>query len=413
MAFPINKNQALKQKHFQLSSMSMVNALGTDNSEIFRCITSSAAQNYSSFNSAILGKKFPIAGIETPLPEVPQRLSSYNSRNFALSLKCLEPMLPEINSLIEKFGPSRIAVIMGTSTSGIQEGEDAIRERLNTGNLPADYSYSQQEIGSVSSGISAALELSGPSYTVSTACSSSAKVFGSAMGLLDSGLCDAAIVGGVDTLCGLTLNGFGSLELLSDKVSSPFSKNRSGINIGEAACIFLLTKEPGGIQLLSVGESSDAYHFSSPDPEGKGAAAAIQSALEQAGLSAGEINYLNLHGTGTNHNDLAEAIAVANTFGDSVSCSSTKPYVGHTLGASGATELGFTWLILKEYLKSGRKELHLPLHLFDGEYDENLPRINLITKETYLSGLKSACCISNSFGFGGSNCSVIISAGLK
>jgi 3-oxoacyl-[acyl-carrier-protein] synthase-1 len=220
-------------------------------------------------------------------------------------------------------------------------------------------------------------------------------------------LCDAVITGGFDSLCKLTINGFSSLELVSDEVTNPFSRNRKGITIGEGGAVFLLERtdahelEPDAVCLCGVGESSDAYHISSPDPSAKGAIAAIRAALDAAGLCPEDIDYINLHGTGTLHNDAMEARAMRSVFGESKPCSSTKPLVGHMLGASGATEIAFCWMALRD------SQCRLPPHLFDGERDPELPVMNLVSVgDTSVCPLRYT--LSNSFGFGGSNCAVVL-----
>ena len=204
------------------------------------------------------------------------------------------------------------------------------------------------------------------------------------------------IAGGADSLCGLTVNGFASLEALSDNPCLPFSANRDGINLGEAAALFLVTPETGGIQLSGYGETSDAYHISAPRPDGSGAAAAMQQALDMARLPSSAIDYLNLHGTATRQNDSMEAIAVSQLFGNTLPCSSTKPLTGHTLGACGALEAAFCWLTLD----AGR----IPPQVNDGQFDPELPELN------YATALNRKClrALSNSFAFGGNNIALLL-----
>ncbi|MCB0337394.1 MAG: beta-ketoacyl-ACP synthase, partial [Bdellovibrionales bacterium] len=267
------------------------------------------------------------------------------------------------------------------------------------------YAYSQQELGSVADGLRDLYGLEGISLTVSTACSSSAKAFKTARLLLQSNVADAVLVGGVDSLCEMTLRGFHSLELTASQLCNPFSRNRDGINIGEGAAIFVLTKETGGIQLLGVGESSDAYHMSAPEPSGQGAIAAMHAALKEAELTPDDIRYLNLHGTGTAHNDSAESRAVEAVFTDCLpACSSSKPLFGHTLGAAGAIELGVCWSLFDEE----RSGIAFPVHVWDGVQDSELPRLPLIAESHVQDRVGPCYCMSNSFAFGGSNCSVVL-----
>jgi 3-oxoacyl-[acyl-carrier-protein] synthase-1 len=291
--------------------------------------------------------------------------------------------------------------VLGTSTSGIEAGEAAIEAFTRTGRMPAGYHYRQQEIGTAAEFAARYLELTGLRYTISTACSSSAKAFASAWRLLEAGRCDAAIVGGVDSLCKLTLNGFDSLESLAPDLCNPFSVHRRGINIGEGACVFVLSKRPSAIRLCGVGESSDGYHISAPDPSGRGAEAAIRAALEQAGAAPAAVGYVNLHGTATPKNDEMESEVVARIFGFEVPCSSTKPLIGHTLGAAGAQELGFCWLALTD----ANAERRVPPHRWDGARDPKLPAINLAGRGTVW---ERDLMVSNSFAFGGNNAAIAI-----
>jgi 3-oxoacyl-[acyl-carrier-protein] synthase-1 len=245
---------------------------------------------------------------------------------------------------------------------------------------------------------------------ISTACTSSARALLSARRLLDMNLCDAVLCGGVDSLCKLTLNGFSSLEAVSNQRCNPFSINRSGINIGEAAVVFLMTREASGdhrIALLGAGASSDAHHISAPEPSGRGAQQAMQKALDNAKLHASDINYLNLHGTATQHNDAMESLAVNALFPEGVPCSSTKPLTGHTLGAAGALEAAFCWLALSPE----NRDRQLPPHVWDGQADTGLPALRWVTPGDTLQQNSSRRLMSNSFAFGGNNVSLIIGDG--
>ncbi|MGS0535647.1 beta-ketoacyl synthase N-terminal-like domain-containing protein [Pseudoalteromonas sp. SaAl2] len=246
--------------------------------------------------------------------------------------------------------------------------------------------------------ISLYLGVKGPAMTLSTACSSSAKAFATAQELIAADLADVAIVGGVDSLCGMTVNGFTALASTSAGISNPSSKNRDGINLGEAAALCIVEKQ-GTIKLLGVGESSDAHHMSAPHPQGEGAVAAMRAALSRAGYQPSDVDYVNLHGTATPKNDEMEAIAVAEVFGTDTPCSSSKGMIGHTLGAAGATEIGLCWLLLGD-------DEFAP-HIWDGEADPALPTINLVPVGAK-SETKIKTCLSNSFAFGGNNVSVLI-----
>ena len=302
-----------------------------------------------------------------------------------------------------RVGRRRMGVFLGTSTSGIGQTELAYRRRDPvTGALPADFHYaSTHNPYSVSDFVRRYFELEGPAMAVSSACSSSAKVFASARRMLQAGLIDAAIVGGVDSLCLTTLCGFDSLGLLSSRPCRPFDTARDGISIGEAAAFVLLERVPDSLDanavlLRGVGESSDAYHMSSPHPQGLGARLAMQQALDSAGLQAAQIDYINLHGTATPGNDAAESLAVAVLFGDvATPCSSTKGATGHTLGAAGALEAVISALALQQGL--------MPAGV-------NTEHVDLALGVHYLldnRGQRANNVLSNSFGFGGTNCSLV------
>lgn len=302
----------------------------------------------------------------------------------------------------ERYGAERIGVFLGTSTSGIHSTELAYRRREPAGGaLPADFHYGgTHNTYSVAGFVQSWLGLRGPSLVVSTACSSSAKVFGTAARMIEAGLCDAAVVGGVDSLCLTTLYGFGSLGLLSPTVCRPFDRERDGISIGEGAGFVLLerpaAKSADAVALLGVGESSDAYHMSSPHPEGLGARLAMQAALGAAGLAPKEIDYINLHGTGTPANDATEGKAVMDLFGAGTPCSSTKGWTGHTLGACGAIEAIFCALAIEHGFRPGSANTREP--------DPEIGLHYLVANE---SGPVDRV-LSNAFGFGGTNCSLVL-----
>ncbi|MGF1700460.1 beta-ketoacyl-[acyl-carrier-protein] synthase family protein [Photobacterium makurazakiensis] len=336
-------------------------------------------------------------------PALPARLKHYDTGNNRLALSALQQIEPQIQRAIAQFGHERVAVVIGTSTSGIADGETAMIEHLHNGQFPKPYHYSQQELANAGQFIADYFELKGPVYTISTACSSSGRVFLSARRLLSAGIVDAVIVGGADSLCRLTLNGFHGLEALSGTLCNPFSVNRKGINIGEAAAFMLLSQETApdiepslpAIALLGAGDSSDAHHISAPHPEGNGAEVAMRKALESAQLSTDDIGYINAHGTATPLNDEMEAKAISRVFGLRTPVSSTKPLTGHTLGAASAVEAAICWHVL-------RYRLPLPHQVNDGESDA-LP----ITLATPGMALNNKAVLSNSFAFGGNNISLI------
>ncbi len=362
------------------------------------------------------GKHVPVGRIPVELPPLSQEFVSFNSRNNALLKMVLDEIGNVINEVKARYGAHRIGVVMGTSTSGMAEGERAFIHKSQTRSWPSDYAYDQQEIASPSNFTALYCGLEGPAYTLSTACSSGSKALCSAQRLLQAGICDAVITGGVDTLCDLTLNGFDSLELLSETVCTPFSQNRQGITIGEGAAIFLMTREaltscPEGILFAGGGESSDAHHINSPEPDGQGAERAIRQALDMAGLGTEDIAYINLHGTATQLNDSMESICVNRVFGDATPCSSTKALTGHTLGAAGAIGAAFLWLSLSQ---EKEKTIPLPPHVWDGQWDPLLPKIRFANAGERVSSMgEKFALMSNSFAFGGSNVSVILSKGKR
>lgn len=349
-----------------------------------------------------------VGAVDVPLPAIPDGLADHATRNNRLLLAAALEIETDIRQAIARYGRGRIGVVLGTSTSGIHEATGGIARYLQDGRFPDDYRYRQQELAAPAAFLAEWLQLDGPTYAISTACTSSGRALLSARRLLDLNICDAVLCGGVDSLCGLTLQGFGSLEAVSAQRCNPFSANRNGINIGEAAALFLVTKEsPQGqtIALLGAGASSDAHHISAPEPEGRGARQAMLKALADAGLEAGQIGYLNLHGTATLHNDVMESLAVNAVFPAGVSCSSTKPLTGHTLGAAGALEAAFCWLCLSTENRDGR----LPPHRWDGATDPQLAPLAFVDGNTRL-GERQRYLMSNSFAFGGNNISLILGA---
>jgi 3-oxoacyl-[acyl-carrier-protein] synthase I len=302
-----------------------------------------------------------------------------------------------------RWGAHRVGVFLGTSTAGILQTEVAYRERdATTGALPRWLHYGHtHNTYSVSAYVRAALGLQGPAYVVSTACSSSAKVFAAAARMIDAGIVDAAVVGGVDSLCMTTLYGFASLELLSPQICRPWDAERNGLSIGEAAAFALLERDCAAPQawLLGAGESSDGHHMSSPHPEGAGAVQAMQAALAQARLQPSDVDYLNLHGTGTPGNDAAEDLAVCAVFGHDLPCSSTKGHTGHTLGAAGGVEAAISMLGLTHGVLPAGLNVQTP--------DPAL-RANYVRETQQRKTMRVVA--SNSFGFGGSNASLIFGA---
>jgi len=390
-----------------LSALGMVNAMGDNLSDILAHLLSGQNTGIQTQKGWRFEKTVPVGAVRSELPLISDSLPHYNMRCNQLLLAALNQIRSEVDVAIQTYGRSRVGVVMGSSTTGILEGEAAAKQFYQTGQYPESYYYDYQEIGTPSAFLSDYLELESPSFTVSTACTSSSKALGSAQRLIQLGLYDAVLVGGADTLCRMTVNGFDCLESVSNDVCNPFSQNRNGITIGEGAALFLLekaTEDTSTPLVLGIGESSDAHHITAPDPEGVGATLAITLALNQANLKPENINYINLHGTATIANDKMESKAVYDVFGDHVPCSSTKPFTGHTLGAAGLTELGICWLVLSE-LNVDKK---LPLQLWDAQLGNDIQPIQLVSEEN-ATAPKLETCMSMSFAFGGNNTCVIIS----
>ena len=391
-------------KRVAVSDYTLVSALGAG-----RAATLAALREG---RSGLRQRPFETAVRDTWIGEVdgldginlPAALAKFDCRNNRLAQLGLlaDGFAASVARARARFGAERVGVFLGTSTSGILQTELAYRRRdPASGALPADFHYAQtHNTYSVADFVRRALDLQGPAFVVSTACSSGAKVFGNAARMMALGLIDAAVVGGIDSLCLTTLYGFNSLELLSPGICRPYDAQRDGLAVGEAAAFALLERDAPAPQawLLGVGESSDGHHMSSPHPEGAGAAEAMRGALAQAGLDAAQVDYINLHGTATPNNDSAEDLAVGAVFGHRTPCSSTKGATGHTLGAAGGVEAAIVMLALQHGLMPGG--------------------LNRLTPDTtlranYLDTSRAATLkvvASNSFGFGGSNACLVFGA---
>ena len=385
-----------------LNALGLICALGEDVAAVRAALFADAPGGVASHDDVLAGRALHLGRVTAPLPAIDQLPLRHRSRNNALALAALQQIRPEVDAAIARFGAARVGVVLGTSTSGIGESERAFAARARSGEFPADFDPRQQEIGSLALMLAELLGLAGPSYVISTACSSSAKAMAAAARLIASGACDAVLTGGADSLCAFTVAGFDALESVSAERCNPMSANRHGINIGEAAALFLMTKEPAEVRLAGWGETSDAHHISAPDPSGDGALAAMREALKRAGLQPQDIDYLNLHGTATPHNDAMESRAVHELFGAALPCSSTKPLTGHTLGAAGALEAAIAYLSL-----TGNPQGLLPPHWGDGARDEALMPLALVAPGQSL-GRPLRAVLSNSFAFGGSNAALVL-----
>jgi len=394
-------------KPLAVSLHTLVSALGRGRDASFEALQSGrTGLAQRDFESANLGSWLGVVdGLDDmPWPADFSDAAAFDCRNNRLAELALQTdgFGDGVRRAAQRWGAARIGVFLGTSTSGILQTELAYRRRdAATGALPADLHYAEtHNTYSVARYVRAALGLAGPAYVVSTACSSSAKVYAAAARMIELGLVDAAVVGGVDSLCLTTLYGFKSLELMAPDICRPWDADRAGLSIGEAAAFALVERdaEQPMAWLLGSGESSDGHHMSSPHPEGAGAVLAMRAALAAAGLAADSVDYLNLHGTGTPGNDAAEDLAVCSVFGRALPCSSTKGFTGHTLGAAGGVEASITMLALQHGLAPAGLNLRRPDPALHAHYLTEPLRRQL------------AVAASNSFGFGGSNACLVFGA---
>ena len=339
----------------------------------------------------------------------------HDMRVIQIEELALSQIAPLVEAAKQKYGAARVAVCVGCCDNGSEFSVAGHREYFEKGAFPKNYTLEIQSADYPATYAKERFGLAGPAYVFATACSSSGSAIIKAAQLIRAGIVDAALCGGVDVASDTVLLGFDSLEAVSEQKTNPFSAARSGITLGEGAAFFLMTKDKGlanncPVALLGWGESADANHMTAPLADGSGALAAIKEALADAGLDASKIDYVNLHGTGTKLNDSMEAKAVSEAFEKvlaALPCSSTKPMTGHTLGASSAVELAACWLSIVNNDGAAAGEIKLPLHVYDGQRDPALARLNFIQKDTKINK-STTVCMSNSFGFGGCNVSLII-----
>lgn len=335
------------------------------------------------FNNAIIGKITPHRiNFELPTIENPK----FNLKCNRMLIHLYNQIKPYIDECINKYGKDKVGIVIATTNSGIREFETT-------------KDYTHLKISNPAEFFKDYLNLNGYYACVSTACSSGIKVFSLAKRLLEFGICDCVITGGVDSVANMPNAGFKALEVLCDNLTNPFSKNRKGMNIGEGGALFILEKDKSGVKLSGFGETSDAYNAATPDPSGEQAVIAIEQALSQANISSDDIDYINLHGTGTISNDLMEATAINKIFKRKVPCSSTKPLTGHCLGAAASIETALC-------IKSIEENKLLP-HIFDGIYDDTIPKLDLV-KLNAKPDKQINYIMNNSFGFGGTNAVMIL-----
>jgi len=339
----------------------------------------------------------PCGVVPGDLPPPPAELAAHDTRQLRIGLLGFAEIATAVEQAIHRYGAHRVGLVLGTSTGGLAEGEAAYFHWLSHASAAPGYDFERQHVfGAFTEALARAAGITGPAYTISTACSSSAKVFSSARRLLRSRRCDAVVVGGVDSLCLTTVRGFHSLGVAAPQGSRPFSLERDGMNVGEGAAFLLLERDPTArVHLAGIGESSDAFHMSAPHPEGIGAAQAMRNALADAGLKPSDIDYVNAHGTGTLRNDSAESLAILAVFGAQTPVVSTKSYTGHMLGASGATEALLCIVTIERQfipanLGVAPRDPELGLHLPEQRMDTRVRRV-----------------LSSSFAFGGSNIALV------
>ncbi len=348
-------------------------ALGRGNDETLSNLLAARAPGMVEISGDIPGRSIWFGSVPGELPEIAEPRD--NLRTNRLLALAVESARDRFESLKSRYGAKRVGIVLGASNTGVDEAERFVDEWLDTGAKPEKFHFSALELGTPALYLKSILGLEGPSYVISTACSSAAKAFAAARRLVERGICDAVVTGGVDGRCRFAMNGFHSLGALSEGRCRPLAPDRDGINLGEAVAIFAMEREGSGVFLAGVGESSDAYHATAPDPEGRGAESSMRSAIEDAGLEPSGIDYVNLHGTGTRANDDMEMKAFERVFGRAEGAprfESTKSLTGHCLGAAGAVEAAICSLLVR-------------------------------------AG-KCRAALSNSFAFGGSNASVVISA---
>ena len=365
-------------RRYLLTNLSCACALGRTAGEVLSNARAGSRAGMVSLADDIPGRSILFGMVPGELPPISE--TEYDMRANRLLLHAVGQFRPQLDAFLRRYGASRVAVVLGASNTGIDEAQRHVVRWLADGAKPSEMTFSEIELGTPADYLRKLLGVTGPAYVVSTACSSSAKVFASARRLIEAGVADAALVGGVDGRCCFAMNGFHALGALAQGACRPLAPDRDGINLGEGVALFMLERADRAdaadgirVRLAGVGESSDAWHATAPDPEGRGAEAAMRAAMEDAGLSPEDVSYVNLHGTGTQANDAMEMKAVDRIFKDlkDMRIESTKPMTGHCLGAAGAIEAAICWLYLS-------------------------------------SGVVKGAALSNSFAFGGSNACVAL-----
>ena len=432
MEFPKNNAGDLNgSRPIYINDFSLYCILGGDKAQVLDALKNGKRGCFTTYDVA--GVQRPAATID-PETLAPVQEKKFDNRVNRLSQAALAGVEKTIRKAVEKYGSDRVGIFIGSCDNGSEASMAALKYFKETGAFPEGYVLDYQRADFPAQFIAQRFGITGLLSVHSTACASSASAFVSARNALYAGNCDVAIVGGVDIASLSVILGFASLEAMSDKPTNPFSANRSGLTLGDAAVFFVVTRAPDAalcaadcenLKVIGFGESADADHITAPRADGEGAYQAMKAALEDAGLDASQIGYVNLHGTGTELNDAMESRAVHRIFADSIGAeiaavpaSSTKALTGHTLGAAGALELAFCCLALKSVNNSGasrngdngERTSVLPVHLFDGVVDPKLPPVHLVKPGE--TAVKLKYCMSNSFAFGGCNVSLIVENGL-
>jgi len=386
------------KKKIWLSAPGLICCAGQNKSELYASCLSGYQGGMVMVEMPGCGR-YPVGLIAGELPEITAPPAcALGTRIIRIIDTALEQIRPDIEKAVAKYGPEKIGVCFGSCDNGSEVSLSAHQALLEQGSFPEDYNLRFQSASFPAEFIARKFGVSGPVFTCATACASGASAIIRGAELIRSGLCGAVIAGGADIVSQTVFAGFHSLEAISDSLTNPFSKNRKGINLGEGAAFFLLDSEENStVELLGAGESADAYHMTAPGTDGAGPAKAMRAALFDAGLDGGQIGYINLHGTGTELNDKAEALALKSVFDKIPPISSTKPIIGHTLGAAGALEAAICWMVLTE-------KMGIPVHCWDGVKDEEIP----VFPAGADGQTKPAICMSNSFAFGGCNVSLIL-----
>ncbi len=400
-------NQDMK---LYFSPPALISACGTGRDALWDAVSKADASAIRDYATADGNRHFPVAAISYSLP--PPKKARYDTKIIRMESVALDGLDESVTVALDRYGADRLAVAVGSCDNASETSLQGHRTFFKEGSFPTGYRLEMQGADYPATYIKERYGIRGPAVSIASACSSSASAIVKAAQLIRGGLADAVIVGGIDIASDLVLLGFASMECISPKPTNPFSRNRAGISLGEAAVFFVLSKDPllpngPSVTLAGYGESADAYHVTSPDPSGEGAALAMQKALRSAGIGAGEVGYVNLHGTGTQLNDAMEAKALSQVLGSDVPCSATKSITGHSLGAAGALSVSVCYETLVR--NAGQAAAILPAQSWDGDYDGDLPRLNIIDAGNNRDRPRiEPYCMSNSFGFGGANVSLIL-----